>query len=657
MAEPLSGRWPEHLEGLLERLRQAGFRVGVADTIRVHQLLLALTERGVMLESPERLTRLLGPVLCRSASEQEAFGRHVAEWWPETAVIRQLRAGAEEASTAAASRLEVQLTAVERRRQRVLRWLSTIPLAMGITAAVAAAGVVGVVGLRWRMPSYPAPVPVGMPSPGKPITKPPGTNAGKPTPSIPAPPASPRPPGSGSAPSPPDLPIPSPSDDGLFLLPGEIALLALLAVMASLLAVRGAVSGWWWSQPRLVLEGLQLRGDPKLHRLAIREIEGELVPLMEARRVGQALNLWQRLPSEELDGVATVEASLRKGGWLSPRHRHRRQRQSYLFFLDQESLDDQQTPHLRLWLERLDLEGVLVHWVCFQRDPLHGRGPNGHGPLLPLVELLAQHPEALVVVVADGERFFSPVDGTLRPWLRDLSAWPRQVVLTPRPCERWGPLEAELAQHIPVLPATPEGLLQLGRWLREAPSLPSRAFGPGASPAGHVTSNALEFPESAEPPLLRSGPRPWLDPTPPAPKLVRALLEQLRAFLGDAGYYWLAACAVFPELHWAITLHLGHRLCGADGSPLQCRRRLSRLTGLPWLRHGFMPDWLRLSLIQELTPTREAAVRQVLATLVLAAVEGGDAGEAELRVATEVGSMLPLLMQPLLEELSRRASP
>ena len=82
MAEPLSGGWPEQLAALLERLRQEGFRIGVPETLRLHQLLLALVDRGVPLDTPQRLTRLLGPVLCRSASEQEAFGGLVEQWWP-----------------------------------------------------------------------------------------------------------------------------------------------------------------------------------------------------------------------------------------------------------------------------------------------------------------------------------------------------------------------------------------------------------------------------------------------------------------------------------------------------------------------------------------------------------------------------------------------
>ncbi|MFM9101529.1 MAG: hypothetical protein ACKOPS_09395, partial [Cyanobium sp.] len=102
---------------------------------------------------------------------------------------------------------------------------------------------------------------------------------------------------------------------------------------------------------------------------------------------------------------------------------------------------------------------------------------------------------------------------------------------------------------------------------------------------------------------------------------------------------------------------LRQRLRTAEGERLVRRCPLLRLARLPWLRHGFMPDWLRLSLIQAQEPAQQSAVRAALTDLLLAAVEGGEVDGAALRVATTHGQRLPRLLPPLLERLQRRAAP
>jgi hypothetical protein len=112
------------------------------------------------------------------------------------------------------------------------------------------------------------------------------------------------------------------------------------------------------------------------------------------------------------------------------------------------------------------------------------------------------------VVVADGERFFSPVDGSLQPWLEQLAAWPRRVALTPRPRPQWGAPEAELGRQLPLLPASAEGLLALGPLLLEGST---RTTNPT------TLATAADQAQPQEPALLRGGAARWLERTPPPP--------------------------------------------------------------------------------------------------------------------------------------------
>ncbi len=635
MAERLSGDWPEHLEELLERLRLDGFRIGVRETLRLHQLLLALVERGVPLHNPQRLASLLGPVLCRSASEQDSLAFHVSSWWHQPLPV-------------ANSPLVDALGAVERRRNRVLRWLAPRPLALALAAGlVGVAAVASVSGkLQWPQAIRPEPEPQPATGPARP------EGAGDKLPA--AQPKTPSPKAVTPTVLEPTRMVDAVRQESLgLLMPADFVLLLPLGMLLSMdlllsmAAVQLGVRWWWWRQARLVLQRLPSRSNPQLHHLAMELIEPDLLALPKRLRIGRALNLWQRLPSDDLDGVATVEQSLRQGGWLCPQYSQRRQRLSYLFLLDQQSLADQQTRQLRAWLEWLRQEGLLAEWQCFQRQPSFCHGPDGLGPQRSLAELAALHPEAVALVVADGERFFSPVDGSLQPWLQGLAAWPRRAALTPRPWAHWGAAEAELGRHLPVLPASAEGLLALGPMLEDS-ARPATATYQGS---------AADSAEPPEPPLLRGGSDRWLQRTPQAPALLQQLLAQLRTYLGADGFSWLAACAVFPDLHWTITAYLGQRLRNGAGQPLVTGCPLLRLARLPWFRHGLLPDWLRLPLVLSLDPVQQSAVREALGQLLLGALEGGEVGTAQLTVASGYGRVLPRLRSPLLERLRRRSAP
>jgi hypothetical protein len=79
----------------------------------------------------------------------------------------------------------------------------------------------------------------------------------------------------------------------------------------------------------------------------------------------------------------------------------------------------------------------------------------------------------------------------------------------------------------------------------------------------------------------------------------------LRRALSQSSFAWLCACAVYPELHWELTLRLGMLLTGVVSEI-----DLLRLFRLPWFRSGAMPDDLRVALMRQLTPWQEAHVRR-----------------------------------------------
>ena len=124
------------------------------------------------------------------------------------------------------------------------------------------------------------------------------------------------------------------------------------------------------------------------------------------------------------------------------------------------------------------------------------------------------------------------------------------------------------------------------------------------------------------PRLVQERPERWLEPSAPDPEIVDELCEELREFLGEEGYCWLGACAIYPVLQWDLTLYFGLRLTGREAF----EERLLSIVRLPWFRHGIMPDWLRERFISDLSVERERAVRQVLEELLITSLEPPEKG-------------------------------
>jgi hypothetical protein len=105
-----------------------------------------------------------------------------------------------------------------------------------------------------------------------------------------------------------------------------------------------------------------------------------------------------------------------------------------------------------------------------------------------------------------------------------------------------------------------------------------------------------------------ANPQLWLIPlTPPDDERLELECELERYFTEDGkfdedGFWWFAACGIYPAVRWDLTVYLGLKLTSPDaaGRPLYSDARALRLAVLPWFRDGYMPPWLRMRLIQSL---------------------------------------------------------
>lgn len=363
---------------------------------------------------------------------------------------------------------------------------------------------------------------------------------------------------------------------------------------------------WAWLRRRALLQRLPNRKMPQLHDLKVEGVERKLFASPRLRRLLLELRRPRPLPMRELNAHATVRATIRQGGVFTPAYGGRRSSPEYLLLIDRASAHDEQArvaDELRL---RLAENGVFVEPYYFQGDARSCRSVVKDEAAVSLRQLAGRYPDHRLLVFSDGAGFFEPFTGRPQRWLEQFTPWEQRAMLTPEAPALWGYRERELdRREFVLLPASAAGIEELGEWLN---------YGLAPSPE---TPAAEPFPE-----LIEERPHRWLERQAPLPDEVEELTAQVKAYLGQDGWDWLCACAVYPQVIWELTLYHGYWLFGGDEQWLEdWAERVLRLVRLPWFRYGTMPDWWRERLLGSLQGEKETTVRRGIERLLRSAMD------------------------------------
>ena len=350
------------------------------------------------------------------------------------------------------------------------------------------------------------------------------------------------------------------------------------------------------------------------------------------RRVIQALQARSDTLTRRIDIDASIKATVRSGA-REPTFVMRRLRPTpeYLVLIQRENAQDQTALRLQALLKRL-AKSVHFDIFFFQMAP-DLLTPEGGGQAQPIETLAARFPNHRLLVLGDAADFVDQKTGFLRPGADFLATWEKRALLTPKPLRSWGRTEFQLARALamPIGRATSEGLAVLGETLTS--DHPSSAK---LDPAGELVRSAL-------PPGLQADQRRMIYPDPPSDYTPEQVIKDLQVNLHPATFDWLAALAVYPALQWDLTLYLGLSLKTRRGREAgQClftEARAGILTELPWLRHGYMPDWLRQALIEDMDEARREEIGKRIRDLLEAAKKDGVANDSKVnfRLAREPG--------------------
>lgn len=315
---------------------------------------------------------------------------------------------------------------------------------------------------------------------------------------------------------------------------------------------------------------------------------------------------------DQLDVEATVLSCARAAGQFAPVYATRSRIPEYLILIDRAATDDLQAARATAIVAALAAEAVYVKVYYFDGDA-RTLYDSAHPEPVSLAELYLRHPEHRLVVCAEAASFLDPFIGRPYPWVSRLQLWAERSLLTLVPVVDWGTPERTLSSiGFKILPCIPDGFAAMFE----------------ARLAQRVVADARGVHPPRYPDRLADDELAWIDQNAPNPADVRESLDDVRRYLGDVGYEWLAACAVYPEIKPPLALYLGDRLA----SPFQTSI-LERLARLPWMRRASMPDWLRLALLRGMGRKQERRARELLRGALLA--PHGSSGSNAIRIALQ----------------------
>lgn len=380
-----------------------------------------------------------------------------------------------------------------------------------------------------------------------------------------------------------------------------------------------------------------------LRRSSVLEgIKQTSAPLMKSppspfvdREALRSLIRYRPAAGRRLDAPRSVAALIHQEGIADPIMRRVQRTVSYLIIIQRRQPHDHERLRVRRLFAHLADRGLPFFAYDYDDDPLtvkhaiaasgreRAEGINGREGTLALSTLRDLHSEARLVLVTDGRDLVDRASGRVRGEVaKTLAFWRERMILTPVPVGDWGEVELALSRDLdaPLGRTGEEAVSDLAQGFRSALKMPphraalmqarsavnagmrldmwwqaiSERFGFGATLS---RGNLLSFDQGL-----------FATDLPPSQSTIHAIRNDLYRWLGPRGFLWHAACAIYPQLRYDLTVHIGRVLRAgpqADAPFLlrdtpEDRRTFDRMTALPWFRAGRMPEWLRRDMVEAL---------------------------------------------------------
>ena len=286
----------------------------------------------------------------------------------------------------------------------------------------------------------------------------------------------------------------------------------------------------------------------------------------------QTLNQLRRRQEGEvqaLDIHQTIQRTINEGGQVSLAYQRLTRPPEYLILIDRRSREDHRAELFDQLYETFRANEVLVSRYFFDCNPklcFNEWNPDG----VAIQDLQHQYPNARLLLITGGYHLLHPLTNLLSKWTSVFERWQERALLSTTPVLQWGQREVILSGLFQTAPATIAGLqFVLDTFERSVPA--------------DIPTVVEQFRNESNTTVdVRGG-----------------LIEGLKAHFDEPMLYWIVVCAIYPSLHWNLTIRLG-RLIEEQfpGTELLTIDRLQSLFRLPWFVQGKIPNPARNELLQ-----------------------------------------------------------
>ena len=294
------------------------------------------------------------------------------------------------------------------------------------------------------------------------------------------------------------------------------------------------------------------------------------------KQVSQELRQRRKVLSQQIDVSKTLNATIESAGYPSFRYLEQSEPTEYLMLLPQNPNKDQKLQLFEAWQEALKEQEVWVHRFFYTSNQPE-RCLDEAGNTFHIKELYAKYGDCRLLVFVDLGNLLEKTDTTaiaMGFW----GDWSEKALLNIQtPSKKAQTFAAQ--NDLVLLPANLESLVHINNVFENETR-------PLSFPTAHPTPNKWQGLSIAE------------------------TVKELKQTLNKVSFQWLCATTFYPEMNWDLTVFIGETLF--DERELVKEENVIPLVSLPWFRKGFMPDGLRMALMEQLDEDSTRLVREAI---------------------------------------------